>query len=416
MHLPSKGIVCCTLGLVAAVDAFMPIPPSRTHRYRPLVRPLPAWAPLEGGSGTQITIRALSPPRRKRSFTDVPTLDINVIDPYTGASGVHFQEVSDLLSKEDEVALARLVQQRMLWDTVRCSLASELQREPTTSEWAASCGRGGSWLDEEEFSRAVRDGDAAKAALISANLRLVIYVARRHKAQLGSRLPLSDLVQEGTLGLVKAVEKFDPERGFRFSTYSVFWIRQNITRAVLNHGRTIRLPVHVQDLLTKTRRTAYELAAELGRAASKKEVADRLGVTVDKLRWLYACQQNEPISLSVQHHTAAIRPDNKNEKRNIGDTVHCDVIVTPEDYTNFRAMQEDVDNFLRSLLPRDRIVLRMRYGLDNGGRGESVESVATHLGICKQRVRQIESRALKRLRLLSARGDAIAEAARAHVA
>eukprot|EP00611_Tribonema_gayanum_P016480 TRINITY_DN286_c1_g2_i2.p2 TRINITY_DN286_c1_g2~~TRINITY_DN286_c1_g2_i2.p2 ORF type:complete len:305 (+),score=106.49 TRINITY_DN286_c1_g2_i2:621-1535(+) len=304
----------------------------------------------------------------------------------------------------------------MLWDTVRCSLASELQREPTTSEWAASCGRGGSWLDEEEFSRAVRDGDAAKAALISANLRLVIYVARRHKAQLGSRLPLSDLVQEGTLGLVKAVEKFDPERGFRFSTYSVFWIRQNITRAVLNHGRTIRLPVHVQDLLTKTRRTAYELAAELGRAASKKEVADRLGVTVDKLRWLYACQQNEPISLSVQHHTAAIRPDNKNEKRNIGDTVHCDVIVTPEDYTNFRAMQEDVDNFLRSLLPRDRIVLRMRYGLDNGGRGESVESVATHLGICKQRVRQIESRALKRLRLLSARGDAIAEAARAHVA
>ncbi|KAG5190524.1 RNA polymerase sigma-70 factor [Tribonema minus] len=403
--------------LASTSDGFVVPAVGRAHRFRPLVRPLPAWGPTEQRQKPVLKFTASrSATRQRRGSDSPPTLDLTVVDPYTGASYVHFRQAPELLTKEEEVSLARLVQRRIQWEAVRNRLASEFGKEPTLSEWAVAVGFRGGYPLDEEFSQQVAEGDSAKAAMISANLRLVLSLARKHKASQGSRcLPLSDLVQEGILGLVKAVEKYDPERGFRFSTYATWWIRQTIARAVCDIGRTIRLPAHIHDSLRSVQRVGRSLSEELGRTASEEELAQRLGLTVEKLRWLHSCKYSEPISLSLQPgNGSGLRPDKQSLTSTVGDSVH-DTNPTPEEYHNTMAIREDVDNLLSILTPREQTVLRMRYGLDSGGISETLEAIGVSIGVTRERVRQIERRALDRLRMLGACGDATAEAAREHV-
>lgn len=434
MKLPNKRAVVCVGLVVTACEAFTP---AGDRAHRSLVRQLPGrqqqqHEPLTAPAATATapvavaSAAASSRSSRSRAATlERDTLpDLGAYETRSRSYKVHFNQVPELLTARQELALSRMVQRRLLWERVRLQLQEELQREPTHLEWADALSLyGEAWESAAaaaaganrsvQFAAALRELDAAKHAMISANLRLVMSIVRSHQS---TKLPLSDLVQEGSLGLVKAVEKFDPERGFRFSTYATCWIRQSILRAIMDQGRSIRLPAHVQDTMRAVKRATRSLTLELDRQPTDDEIARRTGLTVEKLQWLHQCHRAEPISLSITQYgpTSLRKPDSVPKPVTFGEAIKC-TDPTPADYTDVVAMQEDVDNMLRLLEPRQREVLRLRFGLDNGGKSMTLENVGEVIGVTRERVRQIERRALETLRKRGLCGDAAVTAAHAHV-
>lgn len=242
---------------------------------------------------------------------------------------------------------------------------------------------------EEEVSLALRvaRGDKqAKDALTEANLRLVISIARRYSVP---GIPLADLIQEGNIGLIRAVEKFDPRRGFRFSTYATWWIRRAIARAVINQGRTIRIPVYVAEMIHKVVKTAGSLRQDLGREPSADEIGEALSVAPDRVNEIMRVAM-EPISLET--------PVGDKDSAQLQDFVHARG-ATPSDVANNLIRREQLDNVLAKLTDRERDVVRMRYGLDDGS-PRTLEEVGKHFQVTRERVRQIELRAIKKLRRL----------------
>ena len=231
----------------------------------------------------------------------------------------------------------------------------------------------------------VDEGDRARARFIESNSRLVISIARRY---LGRGLPLSDLMQEGNLGLIKAVERFDPDRGHRFSTYATWWIRQSILRAVADQGRTIRLPAHIVDELNKLHRVGKGLAQELGREPTHEELADELEVPTDRVNDLLHLG-GQPLSLET--------PVGEEEESTLAEFIEDDITPTPSSMTSAALMWERVDDALDSLTPREARVLRLRYGLEDG-EDYTLEQVGEKLGLTRERIRQIQAQALRRLR------------------
>ena len=240
--------------------------------------------------------------------------------------------------------------------------------------------------EEKELALAVEAGDVeAKQRLAEANLRLVVSIAKRY---VGRGMQFLDLIQEGNMGLMKAVDKFDYSKGFKFSTYATWWIRQAITRAIADQARTIRIPVHMVETINKLVREQRNLLQELGQDPTPEQIAERMGMTSDKVREILKIAQ-EPVSLET--------PIGEEDDSHLGDFIEDEVIENPVDYTTRIVLREQLDEVLDTLTDREENVLRLRFGLDDG-KMRTLEDVGKVFNVTRERIRQIEAKALRKLR------------------
>jgi RNA polymerase primary sigma factor len=285
--------------------------------------------------------------------------------------GLYLKEMSrvPLLSVEEELDLAKRIERGKY---ARRDLARMNGSTPPSKRQDLEC--------------QVGDGVQAREHLIKANTRLVVSIAKRY---MGRGVPFLDLIQEGNLGLMKAVEKYEYQRGFRFSTYATWWIRQTITRAIADQGRTIRVPVHMVDRIRQLYRTTHEMEQKLGRVPTTDELAEEIGVNTTKVEWMMRVSWL-PLSLE-----SPINDDEEDSE--LGMFIEDSVTPTPIQSTYGNLLREKVQEVLDTLPPREARILRLRFGLENG-RAYTLEEVGQKFGLTRERIRQIESKALRRLR------------------
>ncbi len=284
-----------------------------------------------------------------------------------------------LLSNEEEIRLGKQVKQMMDLFALQEKLADRLGRMPTEEEWAQEAG-----MTVEALKAALKQGSRAKTKMIEANLRLVVSVAKKYQKR---NLELLDLVQEGTLGLERAVDKFDPTKGFKFSTYAYWWIRQAITRAIAQQARTIRLPVHITEKLNKIKKAQRQLSQQLGRVATALEVADYLGIKPEQVRECLSLAR-QPVSLDLRI--------GDNQDTELAELLE-DEGTSPEEFAVNESLRDSIRELLSELTPRQRQVMIMRYGLEDG-QEMSLASISKQLDLSREQVRQIERQAMDSLR------------------
>ncbi len=279
----------------------------------------------------------------------------------------------DLLSPDEEIELARKIMDGV-------AAAEKMQ------EYEKASGQSAVRSDEiVEWNKAIKAGDRAKKRLAEANLRLVVSIAKRY---VGRGMLFLDLIQEGNLGLIKAVEKFDYTKGYKFSTYATWWIRQAITRAIADQARTIRIPVHMVETINKVIRVSRQLLQELGHDPSPNEIAAEMNMPVDKVREIMKIAQ-EPVSLET--------PIGEEEDSHLGDFIPDDDAPEPAEAASFMLLKEQLVDVLKTLTPREEKVLRLRFGIDDG-HTRTLEEVGREFNVTRERIRQIEAKALRKLR------------------
>ena len=301
----------------------------------------------------------------------------------------------ELLNKNEEIILAREIQILIRWEEVREGLETRLHRRPTYAEWASSIEPG---MGVADLKKQIRRSLRAKAALTESNIRLVVSIAKRYQRR---GLSFQDLAQEGILGLTRACEKFDPERGFRFSTYASWWIKQSIMRAIADQGRTIRLPVHIHDQINSLRKAERNLQAELGREPTVEEIADRAAVTVEKIAFLNRVNQ-QAVSMEQELTSSRTRGSAAGTGGAAGGALRVsDIVRDPEsqplEQASYQMLKDDISRLICTLNSREQAVIRMRFGLD-GGKSKTLEEVGLQFSVTRERIRQIEQRALHKLR------------------
>jgi len=296
-----------------------------------------------------------------------PIFDLSNV-PIDDSVGLYFREMGQqqLLSADEEVQLAKEIEAGRLADEVIDS------DEFIEEEWG-------------EYWRIKEIGDAARAHLIRANTRLVVSIAKKYR---GRGLQFLDLIQEGNVGLMKAVEKYDYRRGNRFSTYATWWIRQAVTRALANHGRTIRIPAHLGGRISKLYQVAQELEQDLGRQPSAEEIAEHMDLPADRVRWMLRTSR-QPVHLE--------RPVGDESDAELGDFIEDVELPQPAETVAQNMLTEEIGEILDQLTPREARILRLRYGLQDG-ESRTLKEVGEMFGLSRERIRQLEKEALRKLR------------------
>jgi len=316
----------------------------------------------------EITTKTVAKKANKASFS------VDIVRTY-------LQEIGrvPLLSAAQEIQYGKLIQEMMPLIESRDLLAKELEHQPSQAEWAAHAN-----LSEVELRKILQQGNYAKQKMIAANLRLVVAIAKKYQKR---QMEFLDLIQEGTLGLERGVEKFDPSRGYKFSTYAYWWIRQAITRAIAQQSRAIRLPIHITEKLNKIKKAQRELSQKLGRSATQSEIAQALDLEPSQIRE-YLVMARQPVSLDIK----------------VGDNQDTELLDLLEDeganpliFVTSESLRDDLAHLVAELTPQQQQVIALRFGLEDG-KELSLAKVGEKLNISRERVRQLEHQALNQLR------------------
>jgi RNA polymerase primary sigma factor len=299
-------------------------------------------------------------------------------DPYTDLAPLSSEDTIGLYLKEMSRVPLLNVQEEM-------DLAKRIEAGIAAAKKLKAFPERGTPEQYEELERTAEDGLRAREHLIKANTRLVVSIAKRY---LSRGVPFLDLIQEGNLGLMKAVEKYEYQRGFRFSTYATWWIRQTITRSIADQGRTIRVPVHMVDRIRQLYKLTHEMEQKLGRVPTNEELGEEIGVSPNKVDWML---QVSWLPLSLES------PINDEDDSELGMFVEDEITPTPMQSAYTNLLREKIEEVLATLPPREARILRLRFGLDNG-RTYTLEEVGKKFGLTRERIRQIEGKALSRLR------------------
>ena len=341
-----------------------------------------AEALLEAPTDSPVDLAIANGEKDDKAAKALASIKIGPKGVYTEDSiRVYLQEIGRirLLRPDEEIELARKIADLLHLEELAAQFEVDSGHLPDNKEWAGLVE-----MPLIKFRRRLMLGRRAKEKMVQSNLRLVVSIAKKY---MNRGLSFQDLIQEGSLGLIRAAEKFDHEKGYKFSTYATWWIRQAITRAIADQSRTIRLPVHLYETISRIKKTTKTLSQEFGRKPTEEEIAESMEMTIEKLRFIAKSAQL-PISLET--------PIGKEEDSRLGDFIEAD-IENPEQDVAKNLLREDLEGVLATLSPRERDVLRLRYGLDDG-RMKTLEEIGQIFDVTRERIRQIEAKALRKLR------------------